>query len=95
MEKNYTEIELPLEPLLYRIELAGMKVNEAALKGFSDFVSTELETLREKIYAIGGDSASSKSRLAQTGRRSFVEREHRGNEKNRYGTDFDEQRHPS
>lgn len=54
LEKIYTEIELPLEPLLYRIEVAGMKVNEAALKGFSDFVSTELETLREKIYAIAG-----------------------------------------
>jgi DNA polymerase I len=31
-----------------------MKVNEEALKGFSDYVSTELETLSEKIYAISG-----------------------------------------
>jgi DNA polymerase-1 len=45
---------LPLVPLLYRIEVAGMKVNVEALKGFSDYVSTELETLREKIYAISG-----------------------------------------
>src|SRR5215213_4994956 len=52
--KIYDEIELPLIPLLYRIEVAGMKVNEEALKGFSDYVSTELETLREKIYAISG-----------------------------------------
>jgi len=54
LEKIYTEIELPLETLLYRIEVAGMKVNETALKGFSDYVSTELDTLREKIYAISG-----------------------------------------
>ncbi|MGC2238268.1 MAG: DNA polymerase I [Pyrinomonadaceae bacterium] len=54
LEKIYKEIELPLVPLLYRIEIAGMKVDEKALKGFSDFVSTELEDLREKIYAISG-----------------------------------------
>jgi DNA polymerase-1 len=52
LEKIYTEIELPLVPLLYRIEVAGMKVDEKSLKGFSDFVSTELDTLREKIFAI-------------------------------------------
>jgi DNA polymerase I len=54
LERIYTEIELPLVPLLYRIELAGMKVDVDSLKGFSDFVSTELETLREKIFAISG-----------------------------------------
>jgi DNA polymerase I len=54
LEKIYTEIEMPLVPLICRIEVAGMKVNVEALKGFSDFVSTELETLREKIYAISG-----------------------------------------
>ncbi|MGI9035315.1 MAG: DNA polymerase I [Pyrinomonadaceae bacterium] len=54
LEKIYTEIELPLAPLLYEIEMAGMKVDVDALKGFSDFVSTELETLREKIYRISG-----------------------------------------
>jgi DNA polymerase I len=45
---------LPLVPLLFEIEMAGMKVDVSALKGFSDFVSTELETLREKIFAISG-----------------------------------------
>ena len=54
LEKIYTEIEMPLTPVIHRIELAGMKVNVEALKGFSDFVSTELEGLREKIYAIAG-----------------------------------------
>ncbi len=54
LEKIYTEIEMPVTPVISRIELAGMKVNVEALKGFSDFVSTELEGLREKIYAIAG-----------------------------------------
>jgi DNA polymerase-1 len=54
LEQIYTEIELPLVSLLYRIETAGMKVNVEALKGFSDFVSTELDRLREKIYQISG-----------------------------------------
>ena len=52
LEEIYTKIELPLISLLYEIEIAGMKVDHYALKGFSDFVSTELETLREKIFAI-------------------------------------------
>lgn len=50
----YDEIEMPLISLLYKIEMAGMKVDEVALKGFSDFVSTELDTLKEKIFAISG-----------------------------------------
>lgn len=54
LEKIYREIELPLIPLLYRIEVAGMKVNVEALKGFSDYVSIELDTLREKIFGISG-----------------------------------------
>jgi DNA polymerase-1 len=54
LEEIYTEIELPLVPLLYEMEIAGLKVDVEALKGFSDFVSTELDTLREKIFAISG-----------------------------------------
>ncbi|MEK7723753.1 MAG: DNA polymerase I [Acidobacteriota bacterium] len=52
--KVYTEMELPLIPLLYEIEMAGMKVDVFALRGFSLFITTELETLREKIFAIAG-----------------------------------------
>lgn len=54
LEMIYKEIEMPMISLLYKIEMAGMKVDVDALKGFSDFVSTELDTLREKIYAIAG-----------------------------------------
>lgn len=54
LEKVYSEIEIPISSLLYDIEMAGMKVDIYALRGFSDFVSTELDTLREKIYEISG-----------------------------------------
>jgi DNA polymerase-1 len=54
LEPIYTEIELPLVPLLYEMEMAGLKVDVNALHGFSEFVSTELEALSEKIFAISG-----------------------------------------
>lgn len=54
LEKIYTDIELPLVPLLYRMEMAGLKVDTTVLKGISDFISTELEQLCEKIYALAG-----------------------------------------
>jgi DNA polymerase-1 len=54
LEELYTEIEIPMIALLYKIEMAGMKVDVGALNGFSEFISTELEGLREKIFAISG-----------------------------------------
>src|SRR4028118_8814 len=54
LEQIYTEIELPLIPLLYRMEMAGLKVDTTVLKGISDFISTELEQLSTKIYEIAG-----------------------------------------
>jgi len=54
LEEIYTTMELPLVPLLYRMEMAGLKVDVEALNGLSDFISTELEGLSEKIFAISG-----------------------------------------
>ncbi len=50
----YEEIELPVVPILAAIETAGMKVDVEALNKFSEYISRELETLREKIYGIAG-----------------------------------------
>lgn len=50
----YSEIELPLEPLLAEIEMAGMKVDGGQLKEFSEFISTELASLKTKIFSIAG-----------------------------------------
>jgi DNA polymerase-1 len=54
LERVYAEIELPLVPVLADIELAGMKVDAENLSKFSQFITEELETLREKIFAIAG-----------------------------------------
>ena len=54
LKQIYCDIELPLEPVLVEIETAGMKVDTAALKKFSEFICTELEELQKKIYSIAG-----------------------------------------
>jgi len=54
LEKIYTDIELPLIPILADIELVGMKVDGESLTVFSEFISKELESLREKITTIAG-----------------------------------------
>lgn len=54
LTKVYSEIEIPLEPVLADIENAGMKVDADALHKFSDFISKELAGLQAKIFAISG-----------------------------------------
>jgi DNA polymerase-1 len=54
LEKIYREIELPLVPVLADIEVAGMKVDGESLKAFSEYISTELESIKTKIFAISG-----------------------------------------
>ncbi len=54
LERVYTEIELPLIPILAEIELAGMKVDGDSLRTFSEFISENLAELEKKIYAIAG-----------------------------------------
>jgi DNA polymerase-1 len=54
LTKVYEEIELPIEPVLADIEMAGMKVDGDELKAFSDFMSKELERLKKRIYELAG-----------------------------------------
>lgn len=54
LEKMYSEIEMPLIPILADIELVGMKVDGESLKTFSEFITKELSSLQEKIYGIAG-----------------------------------------
>jgi DNA polymerase I len=54
LEELYSGMELPLVHLLYRMEMAGMKVDTEVLKGLSDYISTEVETLGVKIYELAG-----------------------------------------
>lgn len=54
LEKIYTEIELPLVPLLYEMEMAGLKVDVKVLGGLSEFITTETEMLATRIYELAG-----------------------------------------
>jgi DNA polymerase-1 len=54
LEAIYTEIELPLAPLLYRMERAGLRVDTKVLSELSKYLGAELEKLTQKIYKVAG-----------------------------------------
>ncbi|MEZ5346702.1 MAG: DNA polymerase I [Pyrinomonadaceae bacterium] len=54
LTKVYEEIELPLVPILYDIEMTGMKLDVEDLRNVSKFLSTEIEKFTAKIYELGG-----------------------------------------
>lgn len=50
----YNDIELPIVPILYEMEMAGLKVDDSALKETSDILAGKLEILSAKIFELGG-----------------------------------------
>lgn len=54
LQTIYDEIELPLAPLLHRMELAGLRVDTNVLSELSSYLGVELEKLTEKIFAVAG-----------------------------------------
>jgi DNA polymerase-1 len=54
LESIYNEIELPLAPLLYHMERAGLRVDTKVLSELSKYLGAELEKLTEKIYKVAG-----------------------------------------
>ncbi|HYE13504.1 MAG TPA: DNA polymerase I [Pyrinomonadaceae bacterium] len=54
LEAIYNEIEIPLAPLLYRIERAGLRVDTSVLGELSAFFGAELEKLTTQIYKAAG-----------------------------------------
>src|SRR5687768_10756240 len=54
LETIYSEIELPLAPLLYRMERAGLKVDPKVLADLSNYIGQELHKLTVKIYQMAG-----------------------------------------
>jgi len=54
LETIYSEVELPLAPLLYRMERAGLKVDRKVLSELSNFLGQELTRLTEQIYKLAG-----------------------------------------
>ncbi len=54
LESIYTEIELPLAPLLYRMEQAGLRVDTSVLGELSALFGIELEKLTKRIHELAG-----------------------------------------
>ncbi|HLN98670.1 MAG TPA: DNA polymerase I [Pyrinomonadaceae bacterium] len=54
LETIYSEMELPLAPLLFRMERAGLKVDRATLADLSNYLGLELKKLTVRIYELAG-----------------------------------------
>lgn len=54
LETIYSEMELPLAPLLHRMERAGLKVDRTVLADLSSYLGLELKKLTIKIYDLAG-----------------------------------------
>ena len=52
----YTDIDLPLAPVLYRMEQAGIRIDTAVLDGLSQRFAVEIGQLSERIYSLVGHS---------------------------------------
>jgi DNA polymerase-1 len=54
VEAVYKEIDLPLAPVLYRMEKAGVRIDVGVLNGLSQRFSAELERVGERIFVLAG-----------------------------------------
>jgi DNA polymerase-1 len=54
VERVYREIDLPLAPVLYRMERAGVRIDIGVLDGLSKRFSLELERVGERIFELAG-----------------------------------------
>ena len=54
LETIYSEVELPLAPLLYQMERAGLKVDRGVLAELSSYLGQELHKLTIRIYQLAG-----------------------------------------
>ncbi len=50
----YTDIDLSLSPVLYRMELAGVHINTIALSGLSEKFGGEINRLGDRIFELAG-----------------------------------------
>jgi len=54
LETIYSEVELPLAPLLYRMERAGLKVDQRVLAELSSYLGQELHKITVNVYQLAG-----------------------------------------
>jgi DNA polymerase-1 len=50
----YTDIDLPLAPVLYRMECAGVRIDKGVLNGLSTRFAAELDRVGERIFELAG-----------------------------------------
>ena len=54
VERVYRDIDLPLAPVLFRMEQAGVRIDKGVLDGLSKRFSVELERVGERIFELAG-----------------------------------------
>jgi DNA polymerase-1 len=54
VERVYQEIDLPLAPVLFRMERAGVRIDLGVLDGLSKRFAVELERVGERIFELAG-----------------------------------------
>jgi DNA polymerase I len=54
VERVYKEIDLPLAPVLYRMEQAGVRIDTTALGKFSEQLTSEISRVGERIFELAG-----------------------------------------
>ena len=52
--KIFTQFDLPLIPILYRMEVEGIKVDKEKFREIEQEISSEIDEIRQKIYAAAG-----------------------------------------
>ncbi len=55
MKKVFEDIEMPLIPVLYRMEKEGILVRRLALKEYGEGLTSRIEELEENIYEMAGE----------------------------------------
>ena len=51
----YTDIDLPLAPVLYRMEQAGVRIDKGVLAGLSTRFGAEIDRVGERIFELAGE----------------------------------------
>ena len=54
VERVYAEIDLPLAPVLFRMEQAGVRIDMGVLDGLSKRFAVEMERVGERIFELAG-----------------------------------------
>ncbi|MGB9406993.1 MAG: DNA polymerase I [Terracidiphilus sp.] len=54
VERVYADIDLPLAPVLFRMEQAGVRIDLSVLDGLSKRFAVELERVGEQIFSLAG-----------------------------------------